>query len=383
MKDIHNEEWIDSLTDDLEKNLSDLNAYVVTKICERIGFIFQRMKEGKSVKTATEYALQDIPKIRKAIEKSKRFTKKEIDNIFNRVAAANVDFANDFYEYRSMPKVKDYTENKNLKPIVNGAKESAQDQFRNISKTTAIGLTDKDGNFHSIRQEYIRIINTAAQAVQSGEESFYTAMRPVVRQLTKSGLRTVNFDTGDTGYSRRLDSQVRMNIQDGIRQLNQEMQAQVGKEFDADGWEISAHSLCAPDHQHIQGRQYSKKEYEELNDNLERRIGERNCKHFATPIILGVSKPVYSDKELKEAIDRSNAKVSYKGREYTRYEASQVQRQYETKLRQLKMNRDAYKAEGDIDAWRREKTRITAVTADYKRFSQAVGLKERMDRTRN
>ena len=54
MKDIQDENWLDGLTDDLEKNLSDLNSYVVSTICKRIGVIANRMKEGKTeYKTAT------------------------------------------------------------------------------------------------------------------------------------------------------------------------------------------------------------------------------------------------------------------------------------------------------------------------------------------
>lgn len=378
MKDIQDENWLDSLTDDLEKNLSDLNSYVVSTICKRIGVIANRMKEGKTeYKTATEYALQDMSLIKKAIEKSRKYGKKEIENIFNKLAAANVDFANDFYEYRDMPKIEGYTKNPALKPLVDDMKKTTEEGFRNISKTTAIGMTDKDGNFKSIRQTYVRIIDDAVEAVRLGEQDFYTVMRDKIKQLAKSGIR-VNFDSG---YTRRLDSQVKMNMQDGIRQLNHQMQEQVGKEFDADGWEISVHALCAPDHQDVQGKQYSKKEYERLNRRLERPIGEMNCRHYATPIILGVSKPVYSDKELRDYNNRSNEKVSYKGKEYTRYEASQIQRKYETVIRQARLEQQAAKDATDTEEANRQKTRVTLLMSDYKRFSKSVGLTARAERT--
>lgn len=379
MKDIQDENWLDSLTDDLEKNLSDLNSYVVSTICKRIGVIANRMKEGKTeYKTATEYALQDMALIKKAIEKSRKYGKKEIENIFNKLAAANVDFANDFYEYRDMPKIEDYTKNPALKPLVDDMKKTTEEGFRNISKTTAIGMTDKDGNFKSIRQTYVRIIDDAVEAVRLGEQDFYTVMRDKIKQLAKSGLR-VEFESG---YTRRLDSQVKMNMQDGIRQLNHQMQEQVGKEFGANGWELSVHSLCAPDHQSIQGKQYSQKEYEKLNKRLDRPIGELGCRHYAMPIILGVSKPVYSEKELKEYIDRSNQKVEYKGKEYTRYKASQVQRDYEASIRQARMEQKSAKDSGDTEQEVRKKNQVKELTADYNRFSKAVGLTPRPERTK-
>ena len=188
--------------------------------------------------------------------------------------------------------------------------------------------------------------------------------------------------TFDSGYSRRLDSQVRMNLLDGVRKLNMAMLEQTGKEFGADGVEISAHALCAPDHQRIQGKQYSLAEFERLNRSLDRPIGELNCHHFTTPIVLGVSKPVYSASELREINKRSNAKVSYGGKTYTRYEASQRQRQLETAIRYAKDERDACVAAGDKLGATQARKKSAALTAEYKRFSDAAGLTKRLERTR-
>lgn len=102
---------------------------------------------------------------------------------------------------------------------------------------------------------------------------YSTAMRSTVRDMARSGLRRVTFESG---YSRRLDSKARMNILEGVRRLNSEMMAETGREFGVDGVEISAHGLCAPDHQPVQGRQYSNKDYERLNEALQRPIGTLN-----------------------------------------------------------------------------------------------------------
>lgn len=384
MKDIQNEEWLDSLTDDLRKNLSDLNAYVISVICQRVGFIAQSVKDGKTdLKTATEYAAEDIAKIKKEIEKTKKYSQKEINSIFNKVAAANVDFANDFYTYRAMPNIEDYNQNPDLKPIVDDLKKEQEQGVKNLSKTTTIGFTDKHGDFKPVREKYIQVINEAIEAVRLGEQNFYTTVRPMVKELTNSGLRRAEFSNeGKKPYSRRIDSQIEMNVRDGIRELNSRMQEQVGKEFGADGVEISAHGLCAPDHQDIQGRQYSKEEFEELESQLERKIGEMNCKHFVTPIIIGVSKPVYSEKELRDIKERSNAKVAYKDKEYTRYEASQVQRRYELKIRDARTALKAAEGTGDEEQIAREKTRLRILLADYNRFSKEVGLTKKMERTK-
>lgn len=384
MKDIQNEEWLDSLTDDLRKNLSDLNVYVISVICKRIGFIAQSVKDGKAdLKTATEYAAEDIAKIKKEIEKTKKYSQKEINSIFNKVAAANVDFANDFYTYRAMPNIEDYNQNPDLKPIVDDLKKEQEQGVKNLSKTTTIGFTDKKGDFKPVREKYIQVINEAIEAVRLGEQNFYTTVRPLVKELTNSGLRRAEFaNEGKKPYSRRIDSQIEMNVRDGIRELNSRMQEQVGKEFGANGFEISAHAICAPDHQHIQGKQFTKEEFEKENNKLDRKIGELNCKHFKLPIIVGVSKPVYSSKELRDLNNRSNAIVKYRDKEYTRYDASLVQRRYELKIRDARTALKAAEGTGDKEQTAREKTKLRTLLADYNRFSKEVGLTKKMERTK-
>ncbi len=90
-----------------------------------------------------------------------------------------------------------------------------------------------------------------------------------------------------------------------------------------------------------------KEEWERINRILDRPLGTLNCQHFATPIVLGVSKPVYSRKELSDINKRSTERIEYKGQKMSRYEASQRQRQMETAIRYAKDERDAMVAAGD------------------------------------
>ena len=154
----------------------------------------------------------------------------------------------------------------------------------------------------------------------------------------------------------------------------------VGEEFGADGYEISAHFLCADDHLDIQGRQFSKKEYEKLNEDLERPIGELNCKHFAFAIILGVNLPAYTKKQLKEYKEYSQEKIKYNGKEYTRYEASQVQRRLETEIRKQKDRQIMARASGNSDEISSSQQKISQLTREYNKFSKNADLKAYKDR---
>ena len=379
MSRLLSETYLNSLPDPIAKNMEALNQYVVERICKRIQKIGKlTVQDAAKLYSAIEFAVADLQAIQKELERITGLNAKALEAMFEDVAAENVDFANTYYKARGMETLKDYTKNAALRSFVQAAKRTAADGVTNLSSTTMIGF--KSGKrVLPLREYYIQTIDKAITFAQTGTVDYYTAMRSTVKEMAQSGLRRVTFDSG---YSRRLDSQVRMNLLDGVRQLNMAMLEQTGKEFGADGVEISAHALCAPDHQHIQGKQYSLAEFERLNRSLERPIGELNCHHFTTPIVLGVSKPVYSASELREINKRSNAKVSYGGKTYTRYEASQRQRQLETAIRYAKDERDACVAAGDKLGATQARKKSAALTAEYKRFSEAVGLTKRMERTR-
>ena len=130
-----------------------------------------------------------------------------------------------------------------------------------------------------------------------------------------------------------MDSAARMNILEGVRQVNYGVRLEAGRQFGADGVEIDAHGLCAEDHLPYQGRQYSLSKYHSINDSLKRHFGTCNCRHGISYIILGISPPSYNDKELQKIKDYSTEKIKVGDKEITRYEASQVMRNLETKMR--------------------------------------------------
>ena len=53
----------------------------------------------------------------------------------------------------------------------------------------------------------------------------------------------------------------------------------IGEEIGADGYEISVHSNPAPDHELVQGRQFSLEEYEKLRQEL---LNKYDIKTFLT-----------------------------------------------------------------------------------------------------
>ena len=272
--------------------------------------------------------------------------------------------------------------------------------YLNISNTKGIGFLFKDLNgqmyFKDIQQSYYEIIDRGILAISQGKETFQNEMRKLMKQLGHNGV--VMYENGRT---RRLDSAVRMNLLDGLRQLSNENSKRFGAEYGADGIEISVHSNPAPDHADIQGRQFSNIEFEQLENggiatdvkgrkydgSDKRQISEYNCYHKIFSIVLGVSKPEYTDEQLKKIQDDNNKGFEYEGKHYTNYEGTQLQRKLELEIRKNKDTQILARASGDTgkELAQESQAKINLLTRKYNDLCKESGLlpkKQRMSVSR-
>lgn len=333
----------------------------------------QQLKNGRA-----------IDKIIEDLEKVSELSRKDIEELLEITAKENIDFANTYYEAKKMDKVS-YETNKQFQDIVKAVEKVTKQEFYNLSSTTALRLLSNDGIplYLNIKKAYKEVIDRCVLAVSTGQISYQKAMYDTIKQLASSGVKKIYYNNeGKREYARRLDSSVRLNILDGVRQINIGVQEQVGKEFGADGVEISAHSPCAEDHIFIQGKQYTKKQFEKINANLKRPIGTLNCTHFVFSIVLGVSSPNYTNEQLRTFKNESNSIVEYEGKRYTKYKATQVQRKLETAIRQQKDLQIIAKASNNKEGVRNAQVKITQLTQKYKDFSKVANLPTKMDRLR-
>ena len=183
-----------------------------------------------------------------------------------------------------------------------------------------------------------------------------------------------------SGLTRRLDMAARQNILDGVCAVNNDILRQLGNEYGSDGVEISAHALCAEDHLPYQGKQFSNKEFERIQNSLKRPFGQWNCKHAIYPIILGVSVQANSEETLAQYRANSSEPITIDGKTKTRYEWSQEQRKTETAIRYQKDIANAAKASGDDVARREAQSNINALKDHYAHISEAAGLSTDMSR---
>ena len=365
----------------LERFYQRYNKYN-TKVLEKMGEAIKKF-DGISPTVAHQIAQElkygaDIDDLMAELSELSGKSIKDIEEAFDLVAEENVAFAEVYAKAKNMEFV-DYKDNEQLQRLVKGIAGETNATFKNISRAKAIGfvLKDENGNkiFKNLKKTYNDLIDEAVFNVTTGTTDYQSAMRGVMKQLADSGVKIHEEKVGyKSGYNVRIDSAVRQNVLTGIRQVNLEVQKQVGRDFGADGVEISAHSPCAEDHLPIQGKQFSNKEFKKLNASLERPIGEYNCRHFVFSIVLGVNQPSYTNKMLNQMNRESQSIVEYEGKKYTAYEATQVQRKLETAIRKEKDRQIIARASGDKDGVGTAQSNISTLTQKYNDFSKNAGL---------
>lgn len=394
-----NEDVINEVVDVLVRRIERVNTYTIKKIAENIAKIGDVIpSQAQELANILKYG-GDYEKIINEIAKVTNLNVNDIDKIFEKVAKKNQQFAKQFYDYRNVPYTP-YEKNKALQDQVEAIKNITKGTYLNLSNT--LGFTRMINNeltFTPLSQVYQDVLDDAVISLFQGKDSFNSAMAQTIKELSASGLKTIDYASG---YHRRLDSSVRMNLQGALRDLSINLQQQFGSEYGADGVEISVHENPAIDHENVQGHQFSNSEFANLQsygvakDYKEkvidihrvlkdgtitsdfRPIGQLNCYHYVYSIVLGINEPQYSENDLKMINERNHKGFEYNGKHYTMYQGTQLQRKMETRLREYKDELEGLKSGGfdtsDVD------NRITHLTNKYFDLSRKSGLKPKLER---
>lgn len=199
-------------------------------------------------------------------------------------------------------------------------------------------------------------------------------IRKATRKVADTIARSGGIRIQDNGRSYELYGWVRQRVWDTWHDTMQDYRDRLGRKVGMDAVEVSAHGLCAPDHQPFQGRIYTLDEFQTIQSSLQRPLGKYNCRHIMTPC-WNDSEPTYSRQDLAKMDRLSNETVRVDGRDMTRYEASQWQRSMERSVRKRKMAAQVCESVGDREgalSWRREARKASKT---YREGCEAAGLR--------
>lgn len=393
------EEIIEKLVERLVNRIEAGNAYVL----ERIG---NNLKALGELNYSSAYRLAQVLKYGGSYEEIARklaeiteLNVQDIYKIFEQVAKNDYQFSKQFYDYKGIDYIP-WEKNIALQEQVKAIAKITANEYVNLSKTRAFARVGANGKiiYTDLAKTYQDLIDEAVISISQGKTTFDEYVRSTIREIGGGGIQ-VEYPSGT---HKRLDSAVRMNVQEALTSMHNETQKMFGEEFGANGVEVSVHFNPAPDHAEVQGRQFSYEEFEKLQTEGEARdytgkfvslwyggksfrpIGMYNCYHYNFEIVLGVSDPEYSNEQLNEINRKNITGFEFEGKHYTNYQGTQLQRKIETEIRRQKEKQILAKASGSSgeEEILKAQKKITQLTRKYRDLNKASKLPNRMDRMR-
>lgn len=296
-------------------------------------------------------------------------TKQEIKNIYEQMAKDNMQSYKTLYKYKGL----DFKISQAQYQILNQAIKQTGKDLQNFTKTIAF----------SSQQAYVNAVDKAYFQVVTGGRDYISVIEDTVRDLAKKGVTLGYKNKKGKTINVQLETAVRRNILTGVKQTADEVTSEIEDELGCNGYEVTSHSGARPSHAKAQGKQYAKTKA----DARKYKVGywgdvkdlwkEYNCRHTYYGIILGISEPVYTKKELKKL---ENKKVTYQGKKIPEYKATQIQRQLEREQRALQKEITPLKRNNENV--KELEARLRNKKNEYKRFCNETGLTPQYERTK-
>lgn len=348
--------------------------------------VVRRIRINSEITSAADWQitrLYELGKSKREIKKIIRQTlgldKAEISHLYKQVLRMGYARMSQLYKAKGKAQIP-FDENHGLQQLISSVAEQTAGAMLNITQSLGFAVRMPSGQlaFQPVADFYQRTLDAAMLDIASGAFDYNTVLKRTVREMTNSGLRTVDYATG---HSNRVEVAARRAVMTGLTQLTDKVTGDTARELDTDMWEITWHSGARPEHW-WGGRWYSTADLVRVcGYGTVTGLCGANCYHQKFPVIPGISEPAYTPEEL----DRLNADElkprQFGSKTYTKYEALQHQRRLETSMRaqrqEIRLLQDGGAAEEDIIAAR---ARYRGTSAEYTRFSQAVDLPQQRER---
>lgn len=380
-------ELLDALPEELAELFRALELVLLDEICSRLK-VADELNEVtvQDIKALRAHGI-DLKKIKKAIQKATGISEQKLNKLLDDVVERNQQY------YTNVIDLAHITQPETLVSIEDtwAIYQQTKRDLRNITQSMGF-LVDAGRTMLPPAKAYQWALDSAALQVQSGAINYNQAIKTAVKELADSGLKVVDYESGHLDH---VDVAVRRAVMTGVSQICAKYTEQSSEYLDTPYFEVSAH-VGARDkpgpspwssHKDWQGRVYSVRVgdiypsiYDVCGLGAVDGLEGVNCRHRRFPWVEGVSERTYTNEQL-EHIDDDHG-CTFDGKDYTAYEATQMQRRIERTVKKLKREKAAYKAAGLHEDETAVNIRLRRLNAKYKAFSVKAGLPEQPERMR-
>lgn len=273
-----------------------------------------------------------------------------------------------------------YEDNEQLRQWTEAAKAQTAGTLQNLTQTMGV-VEQINGQltFLPLTEFYQRTIDAAILDITSGAFDYNSVLKRTVNTLTRSGIRTIDYASG---YSSRIAVAARRAVMTGITQMTGRITDYNAEKLGAEYFEVAWHANARPSHRTWQGKVWTKEQLVTVCGlgSVTGLCGV-NCYHEYYPFFPGLSERNWTDEWLREQNAKEDIKRTWRGKEYTSYEATQKQRQMETSMRaQRQKVRELENGGADPEDITVAKARYQGQLQEYKRFCNDMNLTPQMER---
>lgn len=324
--------YLEQFSDQLLGIIDSLTIAIISDMAKRIvkmGNVSESTKHQAEVLQNAGLVYKDTIK---RVSQVSGYQNREVERMYQEAGVRNLKNEAVYYKQAGKEAVK-LEQSNGMQRILQANVRKTCQELDNLTMTTAA----------KSQSAFIQACNKAQMKVSTGAFSYDKAIADAIKEAAVQGTEVLY----PSQHVDKLDVAVRRAVLTGVNQTAAEMNLQYAKDQNCDYVETTAHAGARPEHAVWQGKVFCLSGTDPKYENFYEATGYGtgpglcgwNCRHNFHAFFPGISTPAYT----QEMLDDYSAKsVTYNDKQFTEYEASQMQRSHERQIRETKRKLAGY-----------------------------------------
>lgn len=324
--------YLERFSDQLLGIIDTLTIAIISDMAKRIvkmGSVSESTKHQAEVLQNAGLVYKDTIK---RVSQVSGYQNREVERMYQEAGVRNLKNEAVYYKQAGKDVVK-LEQSNGMQRILKANVRKTCQELDNLTMTTAV----------KTQSAFIQACNKAQMKVSTGAFSYDKAIADAIKEAAVQGTEVLY----PSQHIDKLDVAVRRAVLTGVNQTAAEMNLQYAKDQNCDYVETTAHEGARPEHAVWQGKVFCLSRTDPKYENFYEATGYGtgpglcgwNCRHNFHAYFPGISTPSYT----QEMLDDYSAKnVEYNGKQFTEYEASQMQRDHERQIRETRRKLAGY-----------------------------------------